>query len=215
MVHHSERRRLLAGGRAAVEASSDPLIVWARRLDGPYREMRKWFEDEIESVESVEGAKIARARFALDGKSVYPDATGTLRLSFGKVAGYPQLTSEVPWKTTFYGLFDRSLGFDHRPPFDLAPRVAESARKLDLATPLNFVSTNDIIGGNSGSPVLDRNGEYVGLVFDGNIQSFVWDYGWSEEQARCVSVDARAIVEALRKIYDMGALADELTGSRR
>ncbi len=209
------RQRLLEGGREAVEASNDPLIAGRARLDAPYREQRTWHEDHVEGVESLEGAKIARARFALDGKNVYPDATGTLRLSYGKVAGYTQITTEVPWKTTFYGLYDRSRSFDGRRPFDLPARVAAAEKSLDLATPLDFVSTNDIIGGNSGSPVIDRNGEYVGLVFDGNIQSFLWDYGWSEDQARCVSVDARAIVEALRRIYDMGGLADELTGAAK
>jgi hypothetical protein len=210
LIDVAERRRLLEGGRAAVEASTDPLIAWARRVDVPYREMRKWHEDEIEAVETIEGARIARAHFALDGKIDYPDATGTLRLSIGKVAGYEQLTTVVPWKTTFYGLFDRAQSFENRPPFALPARTMRSVAKLDLSTPLNIVTTNDIIGGNSGSPVLNRDGEYVALVFDGNIQSFVWDYGWSEAQARCVAVDGRAIVEALRNIYDMDALADEL-----
>jgi hypothetical protein len=209
------RKQLLDGGRKAVEASTDPAIVWARALDPLYREQRKWQEDNIESVESLEGARIARARFALGGKSVYPDATGTLRLAYGKVAGYTQMTTEVPWKTTFFGLYDRSRSFDGRRPFNLPAKVAAAEKSLDLSTPLDFVSTNDIIGGNSGSPVVDRKGEYVGLVFDGNIQSFLWDYGWSEEQARCVSVDSRALIEALRRIYDMGALADEVVGKAK
>ena len=206
----AERKRLLEGGRKAVEASKDPLIVWAREIDAPYRTERQWMEDNIEIVESLEGAHIAHARFALDGKSQYPDASGTLRVSYGKTAGYPQLTTEVPWRTTFLGLFDRARSFDNRKPFDLPARVAAAEKSLDLSTTLNFVTTNDIIGGNSGSPVLDRNGDYVGLVFDGNIQSFLWDFGYSEEQARCVAVDSRGMVEALRKIYGMGSLADEL-----
>jgi len=209
----AERRRLLDGGRAAVEASTDPLIAWARRIDPAYREERRWFEDNVESVESLEGAHIAQARFALDGRSLYPDATGTLRLSYGKAAGYQQLTTDVPWETTFFGLFDRVRSFGNRPPYEMPVRVASAEHALELSTPLDFVTTNDIIGGNSGSPVLDRRGEYVGLVFDGNIQSFHWDYGWTETQARCVAVDSRAIVEALRKIYGMGDLADELVGS--
>ena len=208
------RRQLLQGGSRAVEASSDPLIQWARQTDPLYRELRAWRDDNVESVESLEGGKIARARFALFGKSIYPDATGTLRLSFGRVAGYPQLTTQVPWKTTFYGLFDRAESFDGRFPFNLAPRVAQHRGDVDLATPLNFVTTNDIIGGNSGSPVVNRAGEYVGVVFDGNVQSFAWDYAFDEAQGRTVAVHSAAIVEALRKIYGMGALADELEGKK-
>ena len=210
----AERKRLLDGGAAAIAASTDPAIVWVRRLDPIYREQRRWQEEHVRSVELLEGGRIARARFALDGKHVYPDATGTLRLSYGTVAGYTQLTTEVPWKTTFHGLYDRAHSFDDRPPFNLPARLAAAEHAVDLNTPLNFVTSDDIIGGNSGSPVVNREGEYVGLVFDGNIQSFLWNYGWSEEQARCVSVDARAIIEALRKVYDMGGLADELTGAK-
>jgi hypothetical protein len=209
------RKTLVQGGVKAVAAAKDPLIVWARKLDGPYRELRAWYEDNVQSVESLEGGKIARARFVLDGKSLYPDATGTLRLSYGKVAGYPQLTTLVPWTTTFHGLYDRAESFGGKPPFDLAPRVAAHEKDVDPETPLDFVSTDDIIGGNSGSPVLNRAGEYVGLVFDGNVQAFAWDYAYTEEQARCVSVHSKALIEALRKIYDMGALADEVEGKRR
>jgi hypothetical protein len=207
----AERKRLAEGGRKAIEASTDPLIVWARKMDVPYRAERQWLEDNVEIVESLEGAHVAHARFALDGKSSYPDATGTLRLSYGKAAGYTQLTTEVPWRTTFHGLFDRAESFENRKPFDVPQRVAAAQGTLDLSTTLDFVTTNDIIGGNSGSPVLDRSGDYVGLVFDGNIQSFLWDFGYSDEQARCVAVDSRGITEALRKIYAMGSLADELT----
>ena len=209
------RKALVQGGAKAVAAAKDPLVVWARRLDGPYRELRAWYEDNVQSVESLEGGKIARARFVLDGKSLYPDATGTLRLSYGKVAGYPQLTTLVPWTTTFHGLYDRAESFGGKPPFDLAPRVAAHEKDVDAETPLDFVSTDDIIGGNSGSPVLNRAGEYVGLVFDGNVQAFAWDYAYTDEQARCVSVHSKALIEALRKIYDMGALADEVEGKRR
>jgi hypothetical protein len=211
----AERRRLLEGGRKAVEASTDPLIVWARGLDVPYREQRRWFEDHVEGVESLEGGNIARARFELDGRNVYPDATGTLRLSFGRASGYEQLTTRVPWHTTFHGLYDRALSFGNREPFDLPKRIADAKDKVDLSTSLDFVCTADIVGGNSGSPVIDRNGEYVGLVFDGNIQSFLWTFGYSDAQARCVAVDSRAIIEALRKFYGMDALADELTSPKK
>ena len=166
----------------------------------------------MQSVETLDGGRIARARFVLEGRALPPDATGSLRLSYGKAAGYPQLTTLVPWATTFHGLFDRSLSFGGKPPFDLPARIAGHEKDLDLATPLNFVSTDDIIGGNSGSAVLNREGEYVGLVFDGNVQAYAWDYYYTEEQARCVSVHSRALTEALRKIYDMGGLADEIEG---
>jgi len=209
----AERKRLLEGGRAAVEASSDPVIQFARRTDDAYREERKWYEDHVESVEALEGAKIAKAVFTLDGRSSYPDATGTLRLSYGRTAGYEQLGTKVPWQTSFYGLYDRARSFGAAPPYDLPERIRGVAKTFDLTTPFNFVSTNDIIGGNSGSPVLDRDAHYVGLVFDGNIQSFAWEFGYTDRQARCVSVDSRAIIESLRHIYGMAALADEITAT--
>src|SRR5262249_43144955 len=167
----SFRKDLVAGGQAAVEASKDPLIVWARKLEPSYRELRKWHEEQVEAVEALEGGRIARGRFALDGRSLYPDATGTLRLSYGKVAGYDELTTRVPWKTTFYGLYDRADSFGRRAPFDLPTTVEAARERVDLATPLNFVSTDDIIGGNSGSPVINRDLELVGVIFDGNTQS--------------------------------------------
>ena len=204
-------RKLLAeGGQAAIQASFDPLVALARRVDLSYREGRKWYEDRVQSVLALEGQKLARARFLLEGRSAYPDATFTLRLSYGKVAGYEEGTTRVPPKTTFHGLFDRSAGFSNKPPFDLPPRIAQAKTKLDLSTALDFVSTNDIIGGNSGSPVTGRDGRLVGLVFDGNIQSLVLDYAFSEEQARALAVDSAGMLEALRKVYGMDALADEL-----
>ncbi len=206
------RRALVEGGTAAVEASTDPLVVWARRLDPMYRELRSWYEDNVRSIETRDGGLIARARFVLDGKSLSPDATRSLRLSYGRVAGYPQLTTRVPPFTTFAGLWDRSDGFAGKPPFDLPARIAAHKRDVDPNVPLNFVCTDDIIGGNSGSPVLNRAGELVGLVFDGNVQAFDWDYFYTDEQARCVAVDARAILEALRKIYGATGIVAELEG---
>jgi hypothetical protein len=209
----TERKRLLEGGRAAVEASTDPVIAFARRTDAAYRDERKWYEDNVESVETLEGTKIAKAVFALDGRNTYPDATGTLRLSYGKTAGYEELGTRVPWQTSFYGLYDRARSFGQQPPYDLPKRIEGVAKTFDLTTPFDIVSTNDIIGGNSGSPVVDRDGRYVGLVFDGNIQSFAWEFGYTDRQARCVSVDSRAIIESLRHIYGMTALADEITST--
>ena len=205
------RKALLDGGQAAIDASTDPVIAFARRTDAAYRDERKWYEDNVESVETLEGTKIAKAVFALDGRNTYPDATGTLRLSYGKTAGYVELGTRVPWQTSFYGLYDRARSFGMKPPYDLPKRIEGVEKTFDLTTPFDFVSTDDIIGGNSGSPVLDRDGRYVGLVFDGNIQSFAWEFGYTDRQARCVSVDSRAIIESLRRIYGMTALADEIT----
>ncbi|MDB5354484.1 MAG: hypothetical protein JWN24_937 [Phycisphaerales bacterium] len=208
------RKRLIDGGGEAVESSKDPLIVWARRLDPMWREIRKWYEDQVQSVEASEGNRIARARFALLGRGTYPDATFTLRLSYGRVAGYELGTTKVPYKTTFYGLFDRAASFDNRPPFNLARTIVRRRDKIRMETPVNFVSTNDIIGGNSGSPVFNRKAEYVGLIFDGNIQGLVWRYAYTDEVARAVAVHSRGIVEALRAIYQMDDLVGELTDKR-
>lgn len=208
------RRQLMEGGRAALEASTDPAIRFALRIDRQYREERRWFEDQVESVEAIEGARIAKAVFELDGRDRYPDATGTLRLSYGRTTGYEQVGTVVPWQTTYFGLYDRARSFALKPPFDLPERWLKAEATFPLATPFNFVCTADIIGGNSGSPVIDREGRYVGLVFDGNIQSFAWEFGYTDRQARCVSVDSRAILESLRRVYHMDALADELTRKR-
>lgn len=214
LLDPAERKKLVEGGQAAVDASTDALIVWARGLDPVYRAQRKWLEDEIESVVVLEGNRIAKARFSVWGKSMYPDATFTLRLSYGKVAGYELGTTFVAPFTTFHGLFDRAVGMNEKHPFDLAPRVKAAKKKLDLDTKLNFVSTNDIIGGNSGSPVVNAKGEYVGLIFDGNIQSLVGRYVYDETRNRAVAVHSSGIMEALRSIYGMGALADEVAGKR-
>jgi hypothetical protein len=204
------RKTLVDGGEAAVGVSNDPAIALARKLDPIMREDRKWFEDYVESVLTAAGEKIGQARFAVFGKSEYPDATFTLRLAYGTVSGYPMNGTKAPPKTTFYGLFDRSYGFEGRPPFQLPARYRERRDRLDLSTPLNFVNTCDIIGGNSGSPVINKNGEIVGLIFDGNIESLVGNYIYDEENNRAVAVHTAAMIEALRKIYDAGDLANEL-----
>jgi hypothetical protein len=204
------RKGLVEGGPAAVDGSDDPAIVLARKIDPVVRENQKWMEDNVESVLMSAGEKIGQARFAVYGKTAYPDATFTLRLSYGAVKGYAMNGTEAPPKTTFYGLYDRSRGFDGKAPFDLPARYVERRGKLDLSTPMNFVSTCDIIGGNSGSPVINRNGEIVGLIFDGNIESLVGNYVYNEENNRAVAVHTGAIIEALRKLYDAAALADEI-----
>jgi hypothetical protein len=206
------RKSLVEGGEAAVNASSDPLIVLARKVDPFFREIRKEYEDNVESVMTSAGEKIAKARFAIYGKSVYPDATFTLRLAYGTVQGYPMNGTKAPSKTTFYGLYDRSASFDNKPPFNLVPRFVQQKSKIDLSTPLDFVMTADIIGGNSGSPVINRNGEFVGIIFDGNIESLTGNFVYLEETNRAVAVHSAAIVEALRKIYDAPAVANELEG---
>jgi hypothetical protein len=206
------RKSLVEGGEAAVNASTDPLIVLARKVDPFFREIRKQYEDTVESVVTSASEKIAKARFAIYGKSVYPDATFTLRLAYGTVKSYPMNGTKAAPKTTFYGLYDRSAGFDNKPPFNLTPRFVERRDKIDLSTPLNFVNTADIIGGNSGSPVINRNGEFVGIIFDGNIESLTGNFVYLEESNRAVAVNSGAIIEALRKVYDASNLAAELEG---
>lgn len=206
------RKALVEGGEAAVAASADPMIVMARKIDPIARHARKLLDETVESVETPAGEKIGRALFAVYGKGRYPDATFTLRISYGTVRGYPMNGTIAPPITTFYGLYDRATSFGMQPPFHLTPRFLERKASLDLSTPLNTVSTGDIIGGNSGSPVINRNAELVGLIFDGNIESLVGNYVYDEAKNRAVSVHSAAIIEALRKLYDAGALADELEG---
>jgi len=210
----AERKKLVEGGQKAVDASTDSLIVWARNLDATYRAQRKWYEDEIESVVAAEGKRIAKSRFAVYGKATYPDATFTLRMSYGKVASYELGTTIIAPFTTFYGLYDRATGHAEKEPFDLAPRVKAAKETLNLGTKLNFVTTNDIIGGNSGSPIVNAKGEYVGLVFDGNIQSLVGRYAYDDARNRTVAVHSSGILEAMRSVYGMGKLADEVAGKK-
>ncbi len=206
------RKSLLEGGEAAVAASTDPMILMARRVDPLDRELQKWFEDNVQSVETTAGEKIGKARFAIYGKSTYPDAIFTLRLSYGTVKGYPMNGTEAPPVTTFYGLYDRSGSFGGKPPFDLPERYSARRDKLDLSTRLNFVSTCDIIGGNSGSPVVNRKGEIVGLIFDGNIESLVSDFVYDDTKSRAVAVHTASMILALRQLYDAASLADEIEG---
>jgi hypothetical protein len=206
------RKALAEGGQAAVASSTDPMIIFAGKVDPFVREMRTWLEANVESVETTAGEKIAQARFAAYGKSAYPDATFTLRLSYGAVKSYPMNGTIAPPKTTFYGLYDRAYSFNRQPPFDLPARYIERQDALDLSTPLDFVNTCDIIGGNSGSPVINRKAELVGLIFDGNIESLLGNFLYDEEKNRAVAVHSAAMIEALRKLYDAGALADELQG---
>jgi hypothetical protein len=208
------RKKLYKGGKEAIDACKDPMIDLARLVDAEARKVRKTIESEVEEVQRQAYAEIAKAKFALEGTSTYPDATFTLRLSFGQVKGYEEDGKQVPFETTFAGLYKRSAEHHDREPFNLPPRWVEKKDRLNLKTPLNFICTADIIGGNSGSPVINRRAEVVGLIFDGNIQSLALDFAYSDEQARALAVHSAGIVEALRKVYDAGALADELTGPK-
>src|SRR3989449_3770875 len=207
------RKDLYAKDAAALQAAHDPMIDLARLIDGPAREARKIHDAQGETKKQAY-AEIGKARFAVEGTSNYPDATFTLRLSYGRVRGYEEGGKQVPAFTNFEGLYERSAEHENKPPFDLPPRWNEKKANLNLSTPFNFVSDADIIGGNSGSPVVNKANEFVGIIFDGNIQSLVADCIYTDTQARAVSVDSAAIIEALRKVYDAGALADELEGRK-
>src|SRR5215470_2070771 len=204
------RKLMIDGGQEAIVHSTDPLIELGRALDPITRAQPKALEREMASVSSAARQKIGQARFAVYGAAAYPDATFTLRLSYGKVSGYPMNGTKAPYKTTFFGLYAESADFDDQPPFKLAPRFNQKRAQIEMATPLNFVTTNDIIGGNSGSPVVNRAGELVGLIFDGNIESLVGRFVYEEGRNRAVAVHAGGIIHALRTVYDAGPLADEL-----
>jgi len=211
----AERKRLYEGKQAAIDASTDPLILLAKEFDAENRALRKRFEDEVDSKEKEGYSKIAQAQFAIYGNSLYPDATFTLRLSYGSIKGYTQNGKPVPPFTNFAGLFQRSEERHNEYPFNLPPRWAGARDMVNPNTPFNFVSTCDIIGGNSGSPSINKAGEVVGLIFDGNIHSLILDIAYDEELARAVSVDTRAILESLRKVYDCQGLADEIEGKTK
>jgi len=206
-----ERRALVQGGAAAVAASTDPFIVLARVIDPLQRDIERQVTSLL-NREVPNDERIARAVLAVFGSSVAPDANGSLRISDGEILSYPYNGSQAQPFTTFFGLYDRSIGFGGRSPFDLPQRWQQRRDSLNLATPLNGISTNDIIGGNSGSPVINKDGEIVGLIFDGNMESLPWRFIFTEARGRSVWLDSRAIIEVLRRVYGAGPLADELTG---
>ncbi len=208
------RKQLYEGGQTAIDASTDPLIVAMRAIDPDARAVRKDFEDKVDAVVRRDGTVIAKARFAQSGFSQPPDATFTLRLSYGAVKGYQENGKAIPFDTNMGGAYEHAAAHGSKAPYNLPDSWMKGKSKLDLRTPLNFVSTADIIGGNSGSPTVNKKGEVVGIIFDGDIQSLAWNFAYSDLQGRAVSVDSRGIQEALRKIYGASALADELMGTK-
>jgi hypothetical protein len=205
----AERKRLVAGGRRAVEESDDPMIRLARLVDSEVRRHRR-LVDELAEQDRQAYDKIAKARFAVRGTSEYPDATFSLRLAFGTVGGYREKGKEVPAWTTIGGAFAHAEAHAGEADFALPESWLSRRANLDADTPFNFVCTADIIGGNSGSPVVDREGRLVGLIFDGNIQSLSASFAYSDEQSRAVAVDARAILHALGEVYAARRLVEEI-----
>jgi hypothetical protein len=209
------RKKLLEGGVSAVEACEDPMIKLARLIDPEARKLRKTIEETVEEPQREAYKKIANAVFAIKGKDQYPDATFTLRLSYGAVKGYDENGKHIASHTTMGDTFAHAEKHHMVFPFQPPESWLKHQKDIDLKTPFNFVSTADIIGGNSGSPTVNRKGEFVGIIFDGNIQSLVLDFAYEDKEARAVSVDSRAILESLRKIYGAGDLADELMGKKK
>jgi hypothetical protein len=204
------RRTLARGGAKAISESNDPLIVLARALDAESRQLRTRYETEVVGAERTAYGKIARALFEKEGTGLYPDATFTPRLSYGAVEGFTENGKRVEPFTYYSGLYARSAEHAGKFPYNLAPRWAEKKSEVDTKAPFNFVTTNDIIGGNSGSPTFNREMELVGLIFDGNIQSLVGNFYYDPAINRAVSVDSRGMLEALRKVYGATEVADEL-----
>jgi hypothetical protein len=209
------RKQLFDGGIAAIDASTDPLIVLMHDIDPRARDLRKQWDDQVEAVLRLNSTRIAKARFAVEGANSYPDATFTLRLSYGTIKGYEVKGTHIPAYTTMGGAFEHAVANGNKGDFELPKSWDDAKGKFDLKTPLNFVHTSDIIGGNSGSPTVDRKGEVVGIIFDGNIESLPWDFAYEDKVGRAVSVDSRAILESIRHIYHAGPLADELVNGHQ
>ncbi len=203
------RKTLWDGGLAAIKASDDPMIKFVLKIDERGRALRKEVEEKVDGPTARASQRIAQARFAVYGTSVYPDATFSLRLSYGKIAGWTYQGRTVPSSTNFGGLYERATGAF---PFELAPRWVEARDKLDPKTAFDLSSDNDIIGGNSGSPLIDAKGQVVGAIFDGNIHSLGGNFFFDPTLNRAVSVSTAAITEALTKVYAQNRLVAELTG---
>ncbi len=201
------RKALWHGGLSAIEASNDPLIKYVLATDTAARAVRKLYEQTVSGPIVRAAERIAAARFAVYGTAVYPDATFTPRISYGKIAGWTDRGESVPAFTTFSGIWTRATG---KPPFNLAPKWLAARGALDDRTIFDFTTTNDIVGGNSGSPIMNAEGEVIGAVFDGNLMSLGGAFAYDERVNRCIGVSAAAITQALQKVYDQGALVSEL-----
>lgn len=214
LIDVAVRKKLFEGGVEAVKTAEDPMIRLALAVDPEARETRRTYETQVDVPMRQAYGNIAQARFAVYGTNVYPDATFTLRLSYGTVKGYVENGENVPWTTVIGGTYEHAAKHGNKEPFQLPKSWVNAKPRLKLDTPFNFVSTADIIGGNSGSPVVNRDAEIVGIVFDGNIQSLVLDYIYTDAVARAVSVHSAGILEALRSVYRADSLVRELTGTR-
>jgi hypothetical protein len=210
-----ERKKLLEGGASAIKSSDDPMIAIVKLVDPDARRVRREYESQVSEPMTQALTQINRARFALYGNDLYPDATGTLRLSYGLVKGYQQDGEQIPAWTTIGGAFQHEQRHDGKPPYQLPQSWHDAHDKLNLSTPFNFVSTADITNGNSGSPVVNRDGNLVGIIFDSNRQGVPNNYEFTDVQARAVSVDSRGIIEALKNVYGADALLEELLGEGR
>jgi hypothetical protein len=207
------REALYTGGQGAITAATDPMIVFIASIDSDLRAVRKEYEAKVEAPVRSAAERIAKARFAVYGTSVDPDATFTARLSYGTVKGFPDAQGRlVPPYTTIGGLLDRATG---APPYALPQSWLSAKAALNLQTPMNLSTTNDIIGGNSGSPVINKDAEIVGLIFDGNIFSLGGDFAFDPVRNRAVAVDSRALLEGLRKVYHLDRIATEIESARR
>jgi hypothetical protein len=206
------RAALMAGGVKAIEASDDPLIKLAREVYPLRRELARFKEEQVDTPIERAADHLGQTRFTIYGRNLPPDATGTLRLSYGRVAGYESRGWVTPWKTTFGGLLARADAFDGKRPFDLPPSFQKARARIDARVPLDFVTTADIIGGNSGSPVVNHRGELVGLMFDSNLEALGGRFIYTDAQARSIAVHAQAIVYALEQVYGAQRVARELRG---